>query len=70
MTAPPSDQPPRCKIPLTGWIVPFMLLCVVVSLALLVYALVIESVVVGVLAVVSLLSCAGFFRKFQRRPGI
>jgi hypothetical protein len=47
-----------------------MLLCVVVSLALLVYALVIESVVVGVLAVVSLLSCAGFFRKFQRRPGI
>jgi apolipoprotein N-acyltransferase len=68
--APPSDQPPRGEIPLTGWIVSFMLVCVVVSLALLVLC---HRHRVGrrwVLAVVSLLSCAGLFRKFQRRPGI
>jgi hypothetical protein len=44
-----------------------MLLCVAVALALLVYAVVNRLVLGGVLAAGSLLSCARFFQRFERR---
>jgi len=46
-----------------------MLLCVAVAGALLVYAVANRLLLGGVLAAGSLVSCARFFRKFERRRG-
>jgi hypothetical protein len=54
-------------MPVPGWIMGVMLLCVAVALALLVYAVANRLVLGGVLAAGSLLSCARFFQRFERR---
>jgi hypothetical protein len=63
----PDDAARAQKMPLPGWIVTFMVLCDVIAAALLVYAVASHSLAIGVLAVISLLCGAGFFRKFRRR---
>jgi hypothetical protein len=62
-----GTRPPR--IPVPGWIMSLMLLCVAVAGALLVYAVVHRLLLGGVLAAGSLLSCGRFFKKFERRRG-
>jgi hypothetical protein len=62
-----GTRPPR--IPVPGWIMSLMLLCVAVAGALLVYAVANRLLLGGALAAGSLVSCARFFRKFERRRG-
>jgi membrane protein implicated in regulation of membrane protease activity len=55
-------------MPLPGWIFTFMAFCRAGAAALLLYAIVNGSVIIGALAVISILSAVAFYRKFQRQP--